>query len=84
MAISIGMLKVSGTLIFHLQSYANKEVVNAAEDRPKNAATKSTLPAYSTPNFSGREKELSEIESIFERSYPFHKRVALYGLGGIG
>jgi len=69
------MLRVSGTLVCHLQSYANTDVVNAAEVGANNAALKSTLPAYSTPNFSGREKELSD---------DFHKRVALYGLGGIG
>jgi hypothetical protein len=78
------MLRVSGTLVCYLHSYANTDVVSAAEVRPKNAALKSTLPAYSTPNFSGREKELSEIDSIFKISDDFHKRVALYGLGGIG
>ena len=78
------MLRVPGTLVCHLQGYANTDIVNAAEVGPKNAALKSTLPGYSTPNFSGREKELSEIESNFEISDDFHKRVALYGLGGIG
>lgn len=78
------MLRVSGALGCYLQSYTNTDVVIAAEVGVKNAALKSTLPAYSTPNFSGREKELSEIESIFKTSDDFHKRVALYGLGGIG
>ncbi|KAE9377601.1 hypothetical protein N431DRAFT_541303 [Stipitochalara longipes BDJ] len=58
--------------------------VNTAEVGPKTPVLKSTLPVYSTPNFSGREGELSELESIFKNSDEFHKRVALYGLGGIG
>lgn len=66
------------------RSLCNRVASDAAEVGPKNAVLKSTLPAYSTPNFSGREKELSEVESIFENSDDFHKRVALYGLGGIG
>jgi hypothetical protein len=44
----------------------------------------STLPQYSTPNFSGREIELAKIETIFQNSVDLHKRVALFGLGGIG
>lgn len=44
----------------------------------------STLPAYSNPNFSGREKELGEIWNIFEISVGLHQRAAIFGMGGIG
>lgn len=40
--------------------------------------------SYSNPNFSGRERELAEIQRILDNSHPLHQRVVLYGLGGIG
>jgi hypothetical protein len=46
--------------------------------------THDVISSYSNPNFSGREKELTEIHRLFETSDPLHQRVALFGLGGIG
>ncbi|TVY84254.1 Calcium-independent phospholipase A2-gamma [Lachnellula suecica] len=54
------------------------------ETSPAKPTLSSTLPVYSTPNFSGRKAELTKIFTIFQRSEDLHKRVALFGLGGIG
>jgi hypothetical protein len=69
-----------------LEPFANVFIATNSDPSSTDSepAYKSTLPQYSTPNFSGREIELAQIETIFQNSGDLHKRVALFGLGGIG